>query len=188
MIVDKLKCLALKLPVNHHNILFANCPFVIPQDASNAIFVLELLKLCVKGDALKFDKHAVPLLQTIELVLPDLELLCYRCETLLLAEAKQITNVNWFHLFKVVGIDACIFAIFHQRCLLLLGRFVVLLFKKKHLLILNGSWLATDRVRMSFEEVHDLLSRDFLFKRLFQTFSCQHPDYHLWESVVLSHK
>ncbi len=65
MIVDKLKCLALELPINHNDILFANCPFVIPQDASNAIFVLELLKLSVKGNALKFDKHTVPFLQTV---------------------------------------------------------------------------------------------------------------------------
>ena len=94
MIVDKLKCLTLKLPVNHNDILFTNSPFVIPQDASDAIFVLEFLKLSVKGDALEFDKHTVPFLQAIELVLPDLELLRHRCKTLLLAEAKQITNVD----------------------------------------------------------------------------------------------
>lgn len=113
VVVDKLECLTLKLPVNDDDILFAHSPLVVPKNAANSIFVLELFELSVEGRPLELDENAVPLLQAVEFILPYLQLLGHTRQTLLFAESKQIANVDSLHFFEVSSVDASVFAVFH---------------------------------------------------------------------------
>lgn len=115
VVVDKLECLPLKLSVNNDDVLFAHSPLVIPKNASNSIFVLELFELRVEGRPLELDEDAVPLLQAVEFILPNLQLLGHTRQTLLFAESKQIANVHSFHFFEVSRVDPSVFAVFHLR-------------------------------------------------------------------------
>ena len=88
MVIDELKSLFLILPVHDDNILIVLVPLITPQPAPNLILLLKVFELSVLGRLLKLDQNAIPFLQTVHLVLPDLELLGYSSEAYLSTQAK----------------------------------------------------------------------------------------------------
>ena len=95
-VVDEVESLSLKITINNDDIFFAIGPFVIPQNAPNAVPVLKLFEFLVLRRILKLYQNALPLFETVELVLPDLQLLSHRCETLISTQSEQVADFDLF--------------------------------------------------------------------------------------------
>ena len=106
-VVDEVESLSLKITINNHHIFFAIGPFVIPQNAPNAVPILKLFEFLVLCRVLKLYQNALPLFETVELVLPDLQLLSHRCETLITAQPEKVADFDLFELLKVRLIHVC---------------------------------------------------------------------------------
>ena len=81
--------MSLELFVNDCHILVVLIPFIAPQPASNLMPLFIVFELSMLGRLLKFNQNSIPLLQAVLLVLPDLELLSHRGETLLTTQAEK---------------------------------------------------------------------------------------------------
>jgi len=176
MIVDELEGLPLELAIDYDHVLLSKRPLVVPQDARDAVPILELLKLGVKGLPFELYEHAVPLLQAVELVLPNLQLLRHRCQALLLAQVKQVADIDGLELFEVASIDIGSFSVPERLDFLLLCLVVVLLLNQSALLRGHRLVLPTHWVGVSLQEVHHLRRRDLLFEGFFEALARQHAN------------